>query len=443
MANLKLLYYHGEKRNPYFIVRNLAKLEGMFSYVIEDTEKDELLLMQDRLGDSACLYYTIVDGKLHYSNDYHELCGKISLPSLDMEAVRQRFMSDFVWGDRTLIAQIKKVPLHCLMVYNRGTKQINYYRIKFEGGDRSGNIVENGAYEAILPRYPEVSAIAYSAGFDSNMLFHNYYHPDIKLFTIGANEGRDDSERAKTIVNNSRLDNSNLFIKKPTYHLLQEFPNLVNICGEHWNKGAFTTYLLGQLLREHHIDEVLIGEGGNESFTKMYQFFLDTISLEWNFNEKKEYWENASSSLGMVSNRAIKRTGAIMSYFNIKPIWPFLDTNYLNSLDPTTENYDNQMAYRARVLNMMTPASREVVKSQGGSFELINLFKDKTDFNKYFEFAQKSKFLPIYLKAHPEIANKKDENLRECVFNILFMHLFEEIFVNRKEITTLDEMLGL
>lgn len=149
-----------------------------------------------------------------------------------MEAVRQRLMTDFVWGDRTLIAQVKKVPLHCIMIFNRGTKQINYYRIRFEGGDRSGNVVKNGAYEAILPRYPEVSAVAYSAGFDSNMLVHNYYHPDLQLFTIGADKGRDDSTNARKIINNSTLSNENLHIYKPRTDLLHSFPKLVSICGE-------------------------------------------------------------------------------------------------------------------------------------------------------------------------------------------------------------------
>ena len=195
-------------------------------------------------------------------------------------------------------------------------------------------------------------------------------------------------------------------------------------------------------LKEQNINSILIGEGGNEAFTLQYNFFLESNSISWNFENKLEYWTKGSSSLGMVANRAIKRTGAIMNYFGVNPIWPFLNLDFLNNIEAEDEQYEAHKRYRKRVLEMIHPDSRKLLITQGGSFELINLFEKESDFQKYLDFARKSKYFPIYEDVKSRI-NDKDEETINWVFNILFIHLFEEIFVNRKEITTLDEMLSL
>lgn len=144
----------------------------------------------------------------------------------------------------------------------------------------------------------------------------------------------------------------------------------------------------------------------------------------------------------MVANRAVKRTGAIMNYFGVEPVWPFLDLGFLNSVEAEDEQHEAHKRYRKRVLEMIHPDSRKLLITQGGSFELTNLFENEKDFQKYLDFVKQSKYLPIYENVKSKI-NGKDEETVNWVFNILFIHLFEEIFVNRKEITTLDEMLGL
>ena len=432
---LELLYYHGQKRNPYYIMKKLNSLEGLFSYVIRD--KNKIYLMQDRMGDYLWLYFTIVDGTLHYSNNFNDMIELIDNPTLDYEAVKQRLISEFTWGDRTLVNEIKKVPLHCMAVFDEEDKTMIYHPLNFDAPDRSKNIVPY--YENILPEYPDVEAIAYSAGFDSNMLLYKYHHPDIKLFTVGADKGRDDSVGASIITEALGFKN-NLQITKPTCKDLQDFPTLVKICGESWNKGAFTTYLLAKLCKEHNINSILIGEGGNEIFTQVYNKFLYDTSLRWDVTTKGDFGRHVSTSVGMVANHAIKRTGAIFNYFNIEPVFPFLDLNFIKSLEPSDDHYTNQNRYRTRVLDVLPSKAREVIKTQGGSFDLINLVHNEEEIIRYKEFALNSKFYPMWKDACESKGPTKDYVL-DWVFNIIYLHLFEEIYVNKKEIKTLDEVI--
>ena len=112
----------------------------------------------------------------------------------------------------------------------------------------------------------------------------------------------------------------------------------------------------------------------------------------------------------MVANRAIKRTGAIMNYFGVEPVWPFLDLGFLNSIEAEDEQHEAHKRYRKRVLEMIHPDSRKLLITQGGSFELTNLFEKEDDFQKYLDFAKRSKYFPIYENVKSRI-NDKDEEI--------------------------------
>ena len=70
--DLTVLYSHGTKYDVDYLLDNLESVNGLFSYVIRDNINKKIYLFQDRMSDSMWLYYTIIDGKLYFSNDFND-----------------------------------------------------------------------------------------------------------------------------------------------------------------------------------------------------------------------------------------------------------------------------------------------------------------------------------------------------------------------------------
>jgi asparagine synthase (glutamine-hydrolysing) len=88
----------------------VRRLNGMFALAVWDSKRRRLLLARDRLGKKP-LYYTVFQGALAFASELRSL---LALPgaswSVDRDACRAFCVLGYLPGDRTPIAEIRRLP---------------------------------------------------------------------------------------------------------------------------------------------------------------------------------------------------------------------------------------------------------------------------------------------------------------------------------------------
>jgi asparagine synthase (glutamine-hydrolysing) len=108
--------------------RLLARLRGMFAFVLWDSKQRELLAARDPLGVKP-LYYTFQDGTFVAGSELRALLAHPAVArELDPEAVVEYLAFGSVSGDRTLVAGVRKLlPGHGLRLRDRGLEIFEYW----------------------------------------------------------------------------------------------------------------------------------------------------------------------------------------------------------------------------------------------------------------------------------------------------------------------------
>jgi len=96
----------------------VARLNGMFALAIWDANRRRLVLARDRMGKKP-LYYTQLGGALAFASELRSL---LTLPgaswTVDREACRAFCLVGYLPGDRTPIAEVRRIPPSHLAVWD-------------------------------------------------------------------------------------------------------------------------------------------------------------------------------------------------------------------------------------------------------------------------------------------------------------------------------------
>jgi len=126
----------------------LERLTGMFAFALADRAKGELLLARDRFGEKPLLYRE-TNGEVVFGSELAPLAAYAHEGrEVDLDALGGYLCLNFVPGDRTLLAGVRRVPPGALRKY--GPKGLlsarSYYRPKPDHDDR----VARGDMRAVL-----------------------------------------------------------------------------------------------------------------------------------------------------------------------------------------------------------------------------------------------------------------------------------------------------
>ncbi|MBK8537882.1 MAG: asparagine synthase (glutamine-hydrolyzing) [Candidatus Competibacteraceae bacterium] len=86
----------------------LDRLQGMFAFALHDTEREELLLVRDRLGIKP-LYFTIGVEGLGFASELKALLPLIGRPEVDPAGLAQYLQHNFTCAPHTLLAGVSKL----------------------------------------------------------------------------------------------------------------------------------------------------------------------------------------------------------------------------------------------------------------------------------------------------------------------------------------------
>lgn len=159
-----------------------AELEGEFLVACYDGGADRHVVATDKLGARSCFYTP--DGRFLYSTSMSSLVPLLDGPSVDMQAVSDMLLMGHMWGERTLIEEVRAMRAATVLEVTGGERSTTrYWKPDYEahaGGD--------GYFDELAARYeqaarrvtgtlPEEAGLWLSGGLDSRTtaaaLLHN------------------------------------------------------------------------------------------------------------------------------------------------------------------------------------------------------------------------------------------------------------------------------
>jgi asparagine synthase (glutamine-hydrolysing) len=151
-----------------------AAIEGDFFAACYDGGDDRFVLATDKLGSRSCFYTG--NAGFHFATGVNVLVSRIDDPSLDVQAASDMLLMGHMWGDRTLVEEVRAMrPATVLEVTDGTASTTRYWKPDYtahEGGPAYLNELANRYDQAarrVAGTLPETAGIWLSGGLDSRM----------------------------------------------------------------------------------------------------------------------------------------------------------------------------------------------------------------------------------------------------------------------------------
>ena len=253
----------------------LEHLNGMFSLAVWDSNRRQLLLARDRLGQKP-LVYRLERGRLLFASELKSLLEVADVPrSIDPQAVDEYLTYQYVPHPRTIFRGISKLPPAHYAVYRDGELKIDsYWRPDFNvqenrpAEDYAEELREKLTSSVKLRLQSEVPLGAFlSGGVDSTIivgLMRKLTGQTVRTFSIGFPVAEYDETRYAQLVARRFGTEHEEFRVEPD--ALDVLPKLVWHYDEPFaDSSAIPTWYVSQLTRRH-VTVALTGDGGDELF---------------------------------------------------------------------------------------------------------------------------------------------------------------------------------
>ena len=261
---------------------SLARLNGMFAFVVWDNRERTLTLVRDHVGIKPLYYAQTRDAFVFGSEIKAILASQLLEPRIDAEALHQ-FLT-FLWAPdpNTLFAGVKTVPPgHYLQYKNNEVKVTQWWDASFDDIDdhRSDAWWQERVLET-LDRVVKLEMVAdvplgafLSGGIDSSgivaMMDRHSDDQQISTYTAGISSEDlrydiipDDVRWARRVNEQLQTDYHEIMLQPPVAELL---PKLVRHMEEPPIDMAIPSYLISRAARET-LRVMLSGMGGDEVF---------------------------------------------------------------------------------------------------------------------------------------------------------------------------------
>lgn len=259
----------------------LQRLRGEFSLAIWNGSTETLYLATDRFRVHPLLYYQDNDKLVFASRMKGILASPFPIKqTINPEAIVSVVSSSFIPTPKTIFKEVKKLaPGHILTYQKKEIKLEPYWEINFLQPDPTkesqlARTLKTYFTEAISVRLkvdenPNRIGTFLSGGVDSStvtgVLTQLVGHP-IKSFSIGFEEQRfNEISYARIAAQAFGAEHYEYFVSpKDTYEVI---PILLEGFDEPYgNASSIPTYFCAKLAREHGVDILYAGDGGDELF---------------------------------------------------------------------------------------------------------------------------------------------------------------------------------
>ena len=288
-----------EERGADFVL----SLRGMFAYALYDRHRRRLLLGRDRAGKKP-LYYTVHGGFFLFASEIKALHASGLVPkAVDPHALESYLAHGFVVGQRTLFADVLKLPAGCMLtVTDQGLDLRRYWDLpasnaSLEDSGRSQPTTAPPAFDdaaaqvrALLEDAVRIRLMSevplgafLSGGVDSSAvvaIMSRQLDAPVETFAVGFDDVEfDEVAHARAAAQLYGTNHHELIIRNWSPELLRE------INWYHDEPAAdpanVPTYCLARFARQR-VTVALTGEGGDELFAgyRHYRLYRQLTALE-------------------------------------------------------------------------------------------------------------------------------------------------------------------
>ena len=270
----------------------VKKLNGMFSFAIWDSRKNELFLARDRLGQKP-LYYGFIEGQFIFSSEAKSILKHPAVSKeLDIESLNEYLTFEYVPAPKSIYKRINKLPAaHIMIVTKDKIFSENYWSPKLgglsnidesEAVDKVFDLLQDSVKRHMISDVP--LGIFLSGGIDSSAIaaLASRQVKDLKTFSISFKEKSfDESRYSKLVVD--YIGSEHYDISFCERDCLDTIPKIYSFLDEPFaDASVLPTYLLSKFTREH-VTVALGGDGGDELFagypTHLAHRFADNFYL--------------------------------------------------------------------------------------------------------------------------------------------------------------------
>jgi asparagine synthase (glutamine-hydrolysing) len=259
----------------------VRRLRGEFALAIWDGPEETLYLATDCFRVHPLCYY----------QDHHKLVFASRMKSLlacpfpvkrtvNPEAIVDVVASSIIPTAKTIFLEVRKLPPGHVLTYHQGESSLTpYWEINFLQSDRAGEAelawkLKTYFTDAVSVRLEADKALAQigtflSGGVDSSTVtgvLTQLAKRPIKSFSIGFDEQRfNEINYARIAAKAFGADHHEYFVRPQD--VCDAIPVLLETFDEPFaNASAIPTYFCARLAREHGVDALYAGDGGDELF---------------------------------------------------------------------------------------------------------------------------------------------------------------------------------
>ena len=259
-----------------------SKLDGMFAFAIWDKKKRKLFLARDRIGKKP-LYYYLDNSRLIFSSEIKSILKAKVNKDIDKDVLLDILGSRFSPENKTIFKNIKKIPPGSIAVYSENSLKIkSFWQIPINKEEISSSVkkvdslIESAVRKRLIADVPV--GVLLSGGLDSSSIvaYMSRATPNIKTFSVGFDEGIDESKYARIVSEHFRTDHTEIRLSND---ILGNLPKVVWHLDEPLaDPASLPTYLLCKEVSKY-VKVALSGEGGDELFGG-YSTFNDIKSIK-------------------------------------------------------------------------------------------------------------------------------------------------------------------
>ncbi|EMA57761.1 asparagine synthase [Halorubrum kocurii JCM 14978] len=154
--------------------RIIPMLDGSFALACLDRDANRFVLATDKLGTRS-VYYTR-DPPFVFGSELSSVLTAIEDPTVDEQSVSDLLTMIHIWGDRTLLEDVKSLRPATYVLAEKGERSVRrYWSFLFDSRPEAGYVEETaGAYadavSASLETVPGTPGVWLSGGLDSRIL---------------------------------------------------------------------------------------------------------------------------------------------------------------------------------------------------------------------------------------------------------------------------------
>ena len=263
-------------------------LEGMFSFLIWDTEEKSIFGARDPFGIKP-LFYFQNDNELIFASEVKSIFQGMQIEdSIDETQLQHYLTFQYVPEPNTLFPSINKVkPGHYFTLDEKNGLQFNeYWHPTFHPVAQSEKGLENHIQEVLRQsvkkhmRSDVPVGCFLSGGIDSTIVatLSKEFNPNIKTFSVGFEiDGYSEIDVAKKTAEALGVENISYNIKPEEF--IKELPKIIwHLDDPVADPAAIPLYFLARTAREH-VTVALSGEGADELFGG-YNIYREPQSLK-------------------------------------------------------------------------------------------------------------------------------------------------------------------